>query len=68
MTATGTTWTIARNDKTTYYEVHADGCKHLIARHMEIMSTGLTGTSREVAAEFERGNDYCLAKLGPCAK
>ncbi len=64
-----TTYRIARNSKTTLYEVHADGCKHLIAPHFDNVSSPVAGTSGQtVAADFEARNDDCYAKIGPCAK
>lgn len=70
MEATATkTFAIARNARTSLYEVHADGCRHLIARHLEMMTTGNAGeTGQEVADEFEARNDGCFATLGPCAR
>lgn len=63
-----TTWTTARNDKTSLYEVHADDCKHLIARHMEVMTTGNVGEPMDIAQQSAENNGGCVFKLGPCAR
>lgn len=65
---TATTWTIARDTRTSDYAIHRDGCRHLIARHLEVHVTGRTGTAQEVADRFEAGNEGCWAVLGPCAR
>jgi len=63
------TYTVAFNGKTTMYEVHADGCKHLMARHLDVCSMGYIGPDGAwVKNAFEAQNEGCLAKLGPCAK
>lgn len=61
--------TVARNDKTSLYEVHVTGCFHLQAPHMEPMysSTDFAHPA-ELVADFENGNEGCYAKLGPCAR
>jgi hypothetical protein len=61
-------WTIARNDKTSFYEVHAAGCKHLIASYIEPMGPAYDGNPADIAADFNASNDGCIALLGPCAK
>jgi hypothetical protein len=60
-------WTVARNDKTSFYEVHKAGCAHLNARHME-PSGQYAGQPGAVADAFQAGNDGCLTRLGPCAR
>jgi hypothetical protein len=62
------TWTIARNEKTSLYEIHAAGCKHLIAKHLEVMSDYEAATGAALKETFEARNEDCFAKLGPCAK
>lgn len=62
------TWAIAVNQKTSLYEVHAEGCKHLISSHLQVCSESHAETGKAAGAEFEAGNDYCFTKLGPCAK
>lgn len=59
---------IARNTRSTLYEVHAEGCQHLIASHLEKMSTVEAETGADAAAGFEARNDGVETKLGPCAK
>lgn len=60
---------ILRNDRTSLYEVHVEGCAHKIARHMEQMHGSYEApTGQQVAIDFEKGNEGCLAALGPCAK
>lgn len=67
---------VAFNNRTTLYEVHVAGCRHL--------TMGVTGNPRTArfdyarpveaesakacAADFEAGNEGCLTKLGPCAR
>jgi hypothetical protein len=68
---TSTTWTIARNERTSLYEIHADGCRHTtMSRHLDVMVTGYYDglTGREAKARYEADNEGCLAKLGPCAR
>lgn len=57
---------IARNNRTTLYEVHASGCKHTASARFDyfVMKRGETGA--EVAAKFEEENEGCATKLGPC--
>jgi hypothetical protein len=63
------TFEIARNTRTTLYEVHVSGCAHLISKNLERSGRTVTGSSgAEVAARFEANNEGCLTKLGPCAK
>jgi hypothetical protein len=63
------TFTVARNDKTSFYEVHRQGCFHLKAKHMEVMSgTYEAETGQAVAVQGETGNEGCFYRLGPCAK
>lgn len=63
-------YVIARNERTTLYEIHVAGCKHLISRHLEQCARveGVDMSAADLAAEFERENEDCLTKLGPCAK
>lgn len=63
------TFTIARNEKTTLYEVHAKGCKHIaMSWHLDPMTDKEAATGAEAAATYESENEGCLTKLGPCAK
>lgn len=63
------TYLVARNEKTTLYEVHAQGCKHLIAAHLDQHHMAYIGRDGAwVKQTFEAQNEGCLAKLGPCAK
>lgn len=60
-----TTYNIARNPRTTIYELHADGCRHL-AR----LDTGadVTGDDpAETATAFEEANDGILVTVANCA-
>lgn len=60
---------VLRNERTSFYEVHVEGCAHKMARHQERMSGSYEAeTGQQVAVEFEEGNEGCLAVLGPCAK
>jgi hypothetical protein len=61
-------YTILRNARTTYYEVHVAGCKHQIARHMEHMVDQEATSGAALAADSAASNDGCLYRLGPCAK
>ena len=63
------TLTVARNERTSLYEVHREQCAHLISKHLHRCFSRTTDQSAaEFAAEFEAGNDDCLTKLGPCVK
>ncbi len=63
------TWMAAYNERTSLYEIHKTGCTHLISKHLVSMGHEyLYETGAEALAEFERGNDGCYGKLGPCAK
>lgn len=60
---------VMRNARTSFYEVHVDGCAHKMTRHMEPMAGSYElQTGQQVAVEFEAANEGCLAALGPCAK
>jgi hypothetical protein len=59
---------IAYNDKKWTYEVHAQGCAHLISKHLVQTATYEAATGRGAADEFEKGNEDCFAVLAPCAK
>jgi hypothetical protein len=61
-------WTIALNEKAWIYEVHAQGCFHLRAAHMDPMNGHYEGDPRTVAADFEAANEGCGARLGACAR
>lgn len=62
-------FTITRNEKTSLYEVHTAGCKHLtMSKHLTPGATVEAATGAEAAATFESRNDDCYTKLGPCAK
>lgn len=61
-------WTIAMNDKTTMYEVHAEGCKHLMSKHLLTMTSEEASSGAEAAEIYEASNEGCLTVLGPCAK
>lgn len=64
-----TGYQIAFNHKNYDYEVHAAGCKHLNAKHLETMGKETEAHSgAEVKEAFEAGNDGCYATLGPCAR
>lgn len=63
------TYLVARNQKTSLYEVHAQGCKHLMAAHLESHNVAYVAPDGEwVKRTFEAQNEGCFAKLGPCAK
>src|SRR3954452_21705818 len=63
------TFTVARNERTSLYEVHLAGCRHLIAAHLDVMAGEYeAATGAAVKAEFDADNEDCVAKLGPCAK
>lgn len=68
---------IACNEKTSYYEVHIAGCRHLAMglsddwrkRKFAYVNPPVeAGTAAAAAAEFEAGNEGCLTKLGACAR
>lgn len=62
-------WTVAYNERKSTYEVHAKGCKHLMAPHLDVMhGTYQFPTGQEAALDFEAGNEDCFANLGPCAR
>jgi hypothetical protein len=62
------TFRIAFNEKTTLYEVHLAGCKHLISRHLVGCATVTAASGSEAGAHFESRNEECLTKTGPCAR
>ena len=62
------TFQVARNASTSLYELHTPGCKHLIAKHMELCGTADGPNAAAAAAAYEAGNDGILTKLGPCAR
>lgn len=65
----GFKFVVARNERTSLYEVHAAGCAHLtMSKHLAHGFTTEGGSATEVAAEFESQNDGCLTKVSPCAK
>lgn len=68
---------VAYNNRTSYYEVHSAGCKHLAmgatgnpytAKFDYVRPPKEAESAKAFAAEFEAGNEGCLTKLGPCAK
>jgi len=61
------TYTIAHNGRTSFYEVHVAGCKHLISSHLKVMSDREAESGLVAAADFEAGNEGCISTLGPCA-
>jgi hypothetical protein len=63
-----TAFTVARNSRTSLYEVHTAGCAHLISKHLEVGGTFDAENAAEFAAAYEAGNDGILTTLGPCAK
>lgn len=61
-------FTIARNARTSLYELHKDGCAHTIARHMEVCGN-VEGTDGDTVAAYEADhNDGCAYTTGPCVK
>ena len=62
------TYTIAYNHKTSIYDIHRAGCRHLIAATNDVVCYENSINAAELAAKFERENDDCLTKLAPCAK
>lgn len=62
-------FTVARNSKSSIYEVHSDGCAHLNRPFMEVCVTGLQGESGEaVARQSANENEGCAYTTGPCVK
>jgi hypothetical protein len=61
-------WTVACNGRTSFYEVHAAGCRHLMAAHLDIMYTAEAESGKAEQKRFNEGNEGCIAKLGPCAR
>jgi len=63
------TFVIAFNENNTLYEIHAQGCKHLMVKKLHVTSLAYVGgDSAWVKKDFEYRNEGCLAKIGPCAK
>lgn len=63
------TFTVVRNDKTSYYEVHKFGCSHTKAPHMDVMespSSDLSGD--DLAKKRADQNHGCAFTTGPCVK
>lgn len=62
-------FTVARNSKTSVYEVHKDGCAHLNFPFMEVMVTGVVGESgNAVAKQSSEENEGCGYTTGPCVQ
>ena len=61
-----TEFSVARNAKTTLYEVHKDGCAHLKLGKFDFVSKTSAATANAAASEFEANNDGCFSKLAPC--
>lgn len=61
-------YTIACNDRTTFYELHAPGCKHLVRRHIEQMGEQAGDNPAVAAAAFEAANEDCRVVVANCAK
>jgi hypothetical protein len=62
-------YTVARNIRTSYYEIHKAGCRHLgMTSKFDCWSKGRGSTAAEAAADFEAANDDCFTKISPCAK
>lgn len=59
---------VAVNERTSFYEVHKSGCKHLISGHLEPLFETTGESGEQVARDFESRNDGCLTKLAPCAR
>jgi|688.fasta_scaffold2163414_2 hypothetical protein len=64
-----TTYAIACNEQTTFYEVHKPGCAHLNRTDKYLYSTPAQAESAQAAAaNFEAANEGCFTKISPCAK
>jgi hypothetical protein len=64
-----TTYAIACNEHTTFYEIHKAGCAHLNRKDKYPFSKNVEAESAQAAAaDFEAANEGCLTKTSPCAK
>lgn len=61
-------FTIVRNQRTTLYDVHAAGCKHLMAGHLDQGFTVQAPSGAAAGQAFQDRNDDCYTNLAPCAK
>ena len=63
-------YSITRNTKTTLYEIHKIGCRHLALNHQEVMveDEPFEGTGEELAANFTEENEGCTSKTAPCVR
>lgn len=68
MTNESVAFAIAFNERTSEYEVHLDGCKHLISSHLERMITMSASSGAAAAADYEDRNEGLRTRLGPCVK
>lgn len=63
------TYLVAFNEKTTWNEVHAQGCKHLMAAHLDTHPMAYMAPDGEwVRKTFEAQNEGCLKKGSPSAR
>ena len=64
-------WAIRFDEVSTFYEVHADGCRHLQRKRFHGSASSLavldSVTGSGAAARFEAENDGCVTRLAPCA-
>lgn len=63
-----TEYAMARNDRTTLYELHAPGCRHLGQRHMEWMADLSGDSAAATATSFEDSNEDCVVVVANCAR
>lgn len=63
------TFTVVRNDRTSYYEVHKFGCFHTKAKHMKVMETPTSDLSGDDLAKVRAEDTHgCAFTAGPCVK
>lgn len=63
-----TQFTVARNAKTSLYEIHKEGCAHTNFGFMEATGTVEAESGNEAAQREAERNDGCAYTTGPCVQ